>query len=219
MEKVNNSSQLSNIYFFFCSTPSSKVSYLLEGGSMAHEDFCGHAGQLNPGDLQVWPRRGMADGSIVWLLLMTPPTPGAFSHPCSVCHVLDFSLPMAPDTPPGNLCRALVFFSHASLNPPQSFFSSYLNLFLMFPKRVITSHRLSCLLFHSILHSLKSGLASQHCPQTFPEAVHVLVTHNVPVATLTAPVSVLIFLDLSAVFETVFYLPVHFQGRYCHLRI
>lgn len=33
----------------------SKVSYLLEGGSMAHEDFCGHVGQMNPGDLQVWP--------------------------------------------------------------------------------------------------------------------------------------------------------------------
>lgn len=30
-----------------------QVSYLLEGGSMAHEDFCGHVGQLNPGDLQV----------------------------------------------------------------------------------------------------------------------------------------------------------------------
>ncbi|XP_036768823.2 pirin isoform X3 [Manis pentadactyla] len=28
------------------------VSYLLEGGSMAHEDFCGHIGQMNPGDLQ-----------------------------------------------------------------------------------------------------------------------------------------------------------------------
>ncbi|XP_072672739.1 pirin isoform X3 [Canis lupus baileyi] len=28
------------------------VSYLLEGGSMAHEDFCGHVGQMNPGDLQ-----------------------------------------------------------------------------------------------------------------------------------------------------------------------
>ncbi|MXQ98809.1 hypothetical protein E5288_WYG005316 [Bos mutus] len=56
MEKVNNSSQLSNTYFFFCSTPP-KVSYLLEGGSMAHEDFCGHAGQLNPGDLQ-WMTAG-----------------------------------------------------------------------------------------------------------------------------------------------------------------
>lgn len=154
-----------------------------------------------------------------WLLLMTPPTSGTFSRPCSVCCVLDFSLPMAPCTPPGNLCRALVFFSHASLNPPQSFFSSYLSLFLMFLKRVITSHCLSCLLFHPILHSLKSGLASQNCPQTFPEAVQVLVTHNVPVATFTAPVSVLIFLDLSAVFEKVLYLPVHFQGRYCHLRI
>ena len=89
----------------------------------------------------------------------------------------------------------------------------------MFLKRVIMSHGLSCLLFHPILHSLKSRLASQHCPQTFPEAVQVLVTHNVPVATFTAPVSVLIFLDFSAVFETVFYLPVHFQCRYCHLRI
>ncbi|XP_022374054.1 LOW QUALITY PROTEIN: pirin [Enhydra lutris kenyoni] len=29
------------------------VSYLLEGGSMAHEDFCEHAGQMNPGDLQL----------------------------------------------------------------------------------------------------------------------------------------------------------------------
>ncbi|EPY73643.1 pirin-like protein [Camelus ferus] len=34
-----------------------EVSYLLEGGSMAHEDFCGHAGQLNPGDLQ-WMTAG-----------------------------------------------------------------------------------------------------------------------------------------------------------------
>lgn len=33
------------------------VSYLLEGGSMAHEDFCGHVGQLNPGDLQ-WMTAG-----------------------------------------------------------------------------------------------------------------------------------------------------------------
>lgn len=64
----------------------------------------------------------------LWLLLMTPPTSGTFSRPCSVCYVLDFSLPMAPCTPSENLCRALVFFSHASLNPPQSFFSSYLSL-------------------------------------------------------------------------------------------
>uniref|UniRef100_A0A2K6KND8 Pirin n=1 Tax=Rhinopithecus bieti TaxID=61621 RepID=A0A2K6KND8_RHIBE len=35
----------------------SKVSYLLEGGSMAHEDFCGHTGQMNPGDLQ-WMTAG-----------------------------------------------------------------------------------------------------------------------------------------------------------------
>ncbi|XP_058569443.1 pirin isoform X2 [Neofelis nebulosa] len=33
------------------------VSYLLEGGSMAHEDFCGHVGQMNPGDLQ-WMTTG-----------------------------------------------------------------------------------------------------------------------------------------------------------------
>uniref|UniRef100_A0A6I8NFK4 Pirin n=1 Tax=Ornithorhynchus anatinus TaxID=9258 RepID=A0A6I8NFK4_ORNAN len=33
------------------------VSYLLEGGSMAHEDFCGHTGKLNPGDLQ-WMTAG-----------------------------------------------------------------------------------------------------------------------------------------------------------------
>ncbi|XP_036768819.2 pirin isoform X1 [Manis pentadactyla] len=33
------------------------VSYLLEGGSMAHEDFCGHIGQMNPGDLQ-WMTAG-----------------------------------------------------------------------------------------------------------------------------------------------------------------
>ncbi|XP_062939870.1 pirin isoform X2 [Cynocephalus volans] len=30
-----------------------EVSYLLEGGSMAHEDFCGHVGKMNPGDLQI----------------------------------------------------------------------------------------------------------------------------------------------------------------------
>ncbi|XP_059014384.1 pirin [Mustela lutreola] len=34
------------------------VSYLLEGGSMAHEDFCGHVGQMNPGDLQ-WMTLGL----------------------------------------------------------------------------------------------------------------------------------------------------------------
>ncbi|ELV12483.1 Pirin [Tupaia chinensis] len=34
-----------------------EVSYLLEGGSMAHEDFCGHVGKLNPGDLQ-WMTAG-----------------------------------------------------------------------------------------------------------------------------------------------------------------
>lgn len=33
------------------------VSYLLDGGSMAHEDFCGHTGKLNPGDLQ-WMTAG-----------------------------------------------------------------------------------------------------------------------------------------------------------------
>ncbi|KAJ6667561.1 hypothetical protein lerEdw1_016682 [Lerista edwardsae] len=33
------------------------VTYLLEGGSMAHEDFCGHTGRLNPGDLQ-WMTAG-----------------------------------------------------------------------------------------------------------------------------------------------------------------
>ncbi|XP_054979092.1 pirin isoform X2 [Sorex araneus] len=34
-----------------------EVSYLLDGGSMAHEDFCGHFGQMNPGDLQ-WMTAG-----------------------------------------------------------------------------------------------------------------------------------------------------------------
>ncbi|XP_050820450.1 pirin isoform X2 [Gopherus flavomarginatus] len=33
------------------------VTYLLDGGSIAHEDFCGHAGILNPGDLQ-WMTAG-----------------------------------------------------------------------------------------------------------------------------------------------------------------
>ncbi|XP_030058176.1 pirin [Microcaecilia unicolor] len=33
------------------------VSYLLSGGSMAHEDFCGHSGRLSPGDLQ-WMTAG-----------------------------------------------------------------------------------------------------------------------------------------------------------------
>ncbi|XP_072287459.1 pirin isoform X1 [Pyxicephalus adspersus] len=33
------------------------VSYLLGGGSMAHEDFCGHVGRLDPGDLQ-WMTAG-----------------------------------------------------------------------------------------------------------------------------------------------------------------
>ncbi|XP_044139653.1 pirin [Bufo gargarizans] len=33
------------------------VSYLLDGGSMAHEDFCGHVGRLDPGDLQ-WMTAG-----------------------------------------------------------------------------------------------------------------------------------------------------------------
>lgn len=29
-----------------------QVTYVLEG-AIAHEDFCGHTGRLNPGDLQV----------------------------------------------------------------------------------------------------------------------------------------------------------------------
>lgn len=29
-----------------------QVTYVLEG-TVAHEDFCGHTGRLNPGDLQV----------------------------------------------------------------------------------------------------------------------------------------------------------------------
>ncbi|XP_078002222.1 pirin isoform X2 [Phascolarctos cinereus] len=33
------------------------VSYLLEGGSTAHEDFCGHSGKMDPGDLQ-WMTAG-----------------------------------------------------------------------------------------------------------------------------------------------------------------
>ncbi|XP_065436427.1 pirin isoform X1 [Chrysemys picta bellii] len=33
------------------------VTYLLDGGSIAHEDFCGHTGILNPGDLQ-WMTAG-----------------------------------------------------------------------------------------------------------------------------------------------------------------
>lgn len=33
------------------------VSYLLDGGSMEHEDFCGHVGRLDPGDLQ-WMTAG-----------------------------------------------------------------------------------------------------------------------------------------------------------------
>ncbi|XP_006835753.1 PREDICTED: pirin [Chrysochloris asiatica] len=41
----------------FMRSPAGVVSYLLEGGSMAHEDFCGHVGQLNPGDLQ-WMTAG-----------------------------------------------------------------------------------------------------------------------------------------------------------------
>lgn len=48
------------INFFFCYF-FQKVSYLLEGGSMAHEDFCGHVGKMNPGDLQVWPWQRIAD--------------------------------------------------------------------------------------------------------------------------------------------------------------
>lgn len=105
--KVNNSSQLSTSTFFFCF-------HLLKGilppGRAAWPwRLCGHAGQLNPGDLQVWPKAGMADGSMVWLLLMTP------AHAwCLLASLFCLSrpgllLPMAPDTPPGNLCRALVF--------------------------------------------------------------------------------------------------------------
>nr|XP_020642424.1 pirin [Pogona vitticeps] len=33
------------------------VTYLLSGGSVAHEDFCGHTGRLDPGDLQ-WMTAG-----------------------------------------------------------------------------------------------------------------------------------------------------------------
>ncbi|XP_072470418.1 pirin isoform X2 [Notamacropus eugenii] len=33
------------------------VTYLLEGGSAAHEDFCGHSGKMDPGDLQ-WMTAG-----------------------------------------------------------------------------------------------------------------------------------------------------------------
>ena len=45
---VVKESTFSSVFFL-------KVSYLLEGGSMAHEDFCGHVGKMNPGDLQVLP--------------------------------------------------------------------------------------------------------------------------------------------------------------------
>ncbi|XP_032736158.1 LOW QUALITY PROTEIN: pirin [Lontra canadensis] len=50
------------------------VSYLLEGGSMAHEDFCEHVGQMNPGDLQVWPTTS-ADGFLFLFSLIYTRTP------------------------------------------------------------------------------------------------------------------------------------------------
>lgn len=34
---------------------------------MAHEDFCGHAGKLNPGDLQVWENGQRSVGDILIL--------------------------------------------------------------------------------------------------------------------------------------------------------
>lgn len=33
---------------------------------MAHEDFCGHVGKMNPGDLQVLTQQGIAD----WLTVL-----------------------------------------------------------------------------------------------------------------------------------------------------
>ncbi|XP_029785474.1 pirin [Suricata suricatta] len=66
------------------------VSYLLEGGSMAHEDFCGHVGQMNPGDLQVWPRargcRGF-NGLRVCLLPLTHFYLGVDPEPQCICQV------------------------------------------------------------------------------------------------------------------------------------
>lgn len=132
---------------------------------MAHEDFCGHTGQLNPGDLQVWPRWGMADGFIVFGWgCSVPPTSGSFPRPL-LCLLHLGPVPFygflhSAWKPAQVPCIPLSCFP----GPSQSVFSSHVGLFLMFLKKVTTSHCLGFLLFHPILQSLKSGLASQHCP-------------------------------------------------------
>uniref|UniRef100_A0A673V189 Pirin n=1 Tax=Suricata suricatta TaxID=37032 RepID=A0A673V189_SURSU len=63
------------------------VSYLLEGGSMAHEDFCGHVGQMNPGDLQVWPRARGCRGFNGLRKVLVPPRAyesSVIPHPCHI---------------------------------------------------------------------------------------------------------------------------------------
>ncbi|XP_033057309.1 pirin [Trachypithecus francoisi] len=42
------------------------VSYLLEGGSMAHEDFCGHTGQMNQEICRYGQGQGIAGGLVVF---------------------------------------------------------------------------------------------------------------------------------------------------------
>lgn len=91
-----------------------------------------------------------------------------------------------------------------------------LGLSLTFLKRIIKSDYLNFLIFHFVLHSLKSGLTSQY-PRTFTEAVQIMVTHDVLITRFSAPVSVFIFLDLSAAFETI-YFQLICRGSCGHLR-
>ena len=99
----------------------SKISYLLEGGSMAHEDFCGHVGQLDPGDLQVWPRlRNRWRFNGLWACGLD------LTH-CQHTHfflLLSYFLTSpfyGSSSQPGNLHRSLILLSHTSLNPLNHF--------------------------------------------------------------------------------------------------
>ncbi|VFV30331.1 pirin-like [Lynx pardinus] len=61
------------------------VSYLLEGGSMAHEDFCGHVGQMNPGDLQelsgvIYISRGVITADICIVVFHEHEIESSFIH-------------------------------------------------------------------------------------------------------------------------------------------
>ena len=118
----------------------------------------------------------------------------------SVLYIFELRLSVDPSTQPGNPQRSL--YSSLTLSLTLSItFSSHLVFLLHFSKDKSSVTVSISFIFHFIFHSLNSGLAPQQPPNLYWSCSgnghsDVLIDN-----------SVLIFIDLSPVFEMIFYLP------------